>query len=74
VIPGTGVISEMAIEGGEPNYGDSGGSRTNSMVQFVSHVAPRSSEKACSQRGEPVRVWDQVTRIQIGLSSRVSSE
>ena len=47
--------------------------RVKSMTQFVSHVSPSSSEKACSQRGVGVVTRDHVNRTRIGLPSNVSA-
>ena len=40
--------------------------RLKSMIQFVSHVSPSSSENACSQRGVGVVTPDHVKRTRIG--------
>ena len=42
------------------------------MIQFVSHVSPSSSEKACSQRGVGVSMPDQMKRTRIGRPSKTS--
>ena len=46
--------------------------RVKSMIQFVSHVSPPSSENACSQRGVGVVTPDHVKRTRIGRPSNVS--
>src|SRR5262249_51940906 len=43
------------------------------MIQFVSHVAPPSSEKACSHRGDPAPLRVQRNRHSTFLPSAISS-